>query len=66
MIRRISGRVLLSGNGYIKMSSVAGHFGVEKVGLRSIGFFSTGVNFTGFFIKFNENASNYRSYVMSV
>jgi len=31
------------------MSSVAGHFGVEEVGLSSIGFFSAGVNFTGFY-----------------
>jgi hypothetical protein len=31
------------------MSSMAGHFGVEKVGLRSIGFFITGVNFTAFY-----------------
>ena len=28
---------------------MAGHFGIEKVGLHSIGFFSTGVNFTGFY-----------------
>jgi hypothetical protein len=31
------------------MSSVAGHFGVEKAGLPSIGFFSESVNFTGFY-----------------
>jgi hypothetical protein len=31
------------------MGSVAEHFGVEKLGLQSIGFFSTGVNFRGFY-----------------
>jgi hypothetical protein len=38
----------MSGHGYIKMNSMAGYFGVEKVGLPTIDFFSTGVNFTVF------------------
>jgi hypothetical protein len=31
------------------MSSMAGPFVIEKAGLQYVGFFSTGVNFTGFY-----------------